>query len=251
MLEAHLDPKIDAASRRPETIERSVDWIAESVGLCSGQRVIDLGCGPGLYCERFARFALSVAGADFSPRSLDYARRSAKTKRLTIDYILLNYTAPMSEEWAGGFDLATLIYWDFCVLGDSERDRLLENVARIVRPGGHFIFDVTTRSAPNVPDGAMRMVFSPAGGFWKAGPYIEFEWRYWYPEATTELRQVAILEPGDQISLYRVWERHYDTESLVDLLARFGFAIEKTAEDLTGKPLTSDSKGLAVIAKRL
>jgi SAM-dependent methyltransferase len=44
----------DAASRRPDTIDRSVDWLSNHLNLRRGGRVLDLGCGPGLYAERLA-----------------------------------------------------------------------------------------------------------------------------------------------------------------------------------------------------
>jgi hypothetical protein len=49
MLKAHLDPDTDAASRKPETIERSVAWMVDQLQLGRGSRFLDLGCGPGLY----------------------------------------------------------------------------------------------------------------------------------------------------------------------------------------------------------
>ena len=55
MLEAHLNPDIDAASRRPEIIDRSVQWLIEMLELQAGASILDLGCGPGLYASRFAR----------------------------------------------------------------------------------------------------------------------------------------------------------------------------------------------------
>ncbi|WP_345305315.1 hypothetical protein [Candidatus Villigracilis saccharophilus] len=33
MLDAHLDPNIEAASRKPETIDRSVKWLIKTLGL--------------------------------------------------------------------------------------------------------------------------------------------------------------------------------------------------------------------------
>lgn len=70
MLAAHLDPTTDAASRRPETIQRSVAWIVQTLGLRPGNRVLDLGCGPGLYAIRLAQDGLQVTGVDFSQNSI-------------------------------------------------------------------------------------------------------------------------------------------------------------------------------------
>ncbi|HEY5730513.1 MAG TPA: class I SAM-dependent methyltransferase [Anaerolineales bacterium] len=58
MLKAHLDPNIDAASRKPEIIDRSVRWLMGTLGLKAGASILDLGCGPGLYASRFARAGL-------------------------------------------------------------------------------------------------------------------------------------------------------------------------------------------------
>jgi SAM-dependent methyltransferase len=70
LLAAHLDPAVDAASRRPETIVREVAWLMDALELAPGSRVLDLGCGPGLYCEALAARGLDVTGADFSAGSI-------------------------------------------------------------------------------------------------------------------------------------------------------------------------------------
>lgn len=51
MLNAHLDPNNDHASRRPETVRKSMDWIITTLGLKPGGSILDLGCGPGLYAS--------------------------------------------------------------------------------------------------------------------------------------------------------------------------------------------------------
>ena len=73
MLEVHLNPDIEAASRRPETIDRTVSWLIETLGLKTGASLLDLGCGPGLYTSRFARAGFHVTGVDYSRRSIEYA----------------------------------------------------------------------------------------------------------------------------------------------------------------------------------
>src|SRR5512143_116208 len=65
MLQFHLDPNTDAASRRPETIDRSIQWMNDSLALKAGDSILDLGCGPGLYASRFARAGLHVTGVDY------------------------------------------------------------------------------------------------------------------------------------------------------------------------------------------
>ncbi len=60
MLKAHLNPDNDLASRRPQTIQKSVDWLTASLDLQTGDSVIDLGCGPGLYASRLAEHGLRV-----------------------------------------------------------------------------------------------------------------------------------------------------------------------------------------------
>lgn len=71
MLEFHLDPDIDVSSRRTSFIDESVAWMAERFRFGEGKRVIDFGCGPGLYASRFAAGAAAVTGVDFSPESLE------------------------------------------------------------------------------------------------------------------------------------------------------------------------------------
>ena len=54
LLEVHLNPDIELASRKASTIATTVDWIRENI---PGERleILDLGCGPGLYAEKLAR----------------------------------------------------------------------------------------------------------------------------------------------------------------------------------------------------
>jgi len=51
LLELHLSQNTDEASRKREAIDATVRWI-ESYCEGSPKKILDLGCGPGLYCER-------------------------------------------------------------------------------------------------------------------------------------------------------------------------------------------------------
>ncbi len=94
VLWAHLDPDNDDASRKPEKIDRSVAFLLHRLAAARGMqepvpsnspiRVLDLGCGPGLYAERLAQSGCEVTGIDLSPASISHARRKAESSQLPV-----------------------------------------------------------------------------------------------------------------------------------------------------------------------
>ena len=134
MLNAHLNPNYDGASRKLEFIEKSVDWISKIL-----PSVLDIGCGPGLYTERYAKKGYRVVGVDFSHRSINYAQMSAKRKGLPIDYFYQDYLKLSLDK---EFDFATMIYCDFGALSTNDRKQLLKIIYQHLKPGGRFLLDV-------------------------------------------------------------------------------------------------------------
>jgi 2-polyprenyl-3-methyl-5-hydroxy-6-metoxy-1,4-benzoquinol methylase len=84
MLREHLSQEHDTASRRVGLIDQHVDW--NHNGLLAGQpgRILDLGCGPGLYTGRLAQLGYQCVGIDYGPASIAYAREQAEEKGLAI-----------------------------------------------------------------------------------------------------------------------------------------------------------------------
>jgi 2-polyprenyl-3-methyl-5-hydroxy-6-metoxy-1,4-benzoquinol methylase len=54
MPDAYLDSKHDAASYRTEFINKAVGWIKERFNIAAEMKILDFGCGPGLWTTRFA-----------------------------------------------------------------------------------------------------------------------------------------------------------------------------------------------------
>lgn len=242
MLLAHLDPTLDAASRRPETIMRSVAWIVETLGLQPGMDLLDLGCGPGLYTQRFAALGFNVTGMDLSENSLAYAREhDAASTYIHQNYVTLDHEA--------AYAVVTLIYGDFCVLEDADRDRLLDAIRRALRPGGAFVLDVTTPVHVEQEAFPNEWYVAPEGGFWKPGPHLVLQQRYHYPEADTTLDQYLVLEANGTLSVYHNWLHHYTPATLIPVLEAHGFTVEGVYGDLTGAPYTAASRWLGVVAR--
>jgi 2-polyprenyl-3-methyl-5-hydroxy-6-metoxy-1,4-benzoquinol methylase len=63
-------------------------------------RLLDLGCGPGLYAERFSRAGVKIVGLEISQRSLDYASEQEQKAGLEIEYRCRNFlTMDYREEF--------------------------------------------------------------------------------------------------------------------------------------------------------
>jgi SAM-dependent methyltransferase len=246
MLAAHLDPGTDAASRRPATIEATVEHLVGALPLRAGDRLLDLGCGPGLYAASFARRGMMVTGIDLAVGSIEHARRTAAREHLPVDYRIADYTR---DDLGGPFDAAVLIYLDVGVLAEDPLDRLLDGVRAALRPGGAFVFDVHGPGRRRPPDAGIETEWFEHGGFWRRGPHLVVTTTYRYG-AVLDLAQHAVFEPDGTVTVYRVWDRAWSVPDLRARLGRHGFGVDTVWADLTGTEWTPRAVTTALVARR-
>lgn len=246
MLAAHLNPEIDAASRRPEVIDLSVKWLIETLSLKQDDSVLDLGCGPGLYASRLTQAGLRVTGVDYSRRSIEYATRYAGENNLAITYRYQNY---LELEDENRYDAALLIYGDFCPLPPEKRSKLLRNIQRALRPDGKFVLDVSTREHRK-KHGNRNGWYAAETGFWKPGPHLVLEEGFDYPEASIWLDQYTVIEADGKVSIYRNWFQDYMPETITAELEVGGFVVSDIRGDLTGRPYLPESEWIGVVTHK-
>lgn len=247
LLETHLNPDVEAASRKPEFIDASIDWLLSQLNLAPGAAWLDIGCGPGLYTSRLARRGLRVTGMDFSERSLAYAREYAAEHDLDVAYRYQNY---LTLEDTDQYDIVSLIYGDFCPLPPAERATLLERIHRALKPGGRFVFDVTTplHHIRHIP--AVNWYASAGAGFWHSGPHLVLEQGLVYPDDMF-LSQIIVIVPDGSYKVYRFWFQDYTPERIAAELAAGGFVVQMQWGALTGAPYKPrSSEWIAIVAER-
>lgn len=219
LLDVHLNPGIDLASRKTSTIELTVNWILSNTE-DKKLNILDLGCGPGLYAESLARKGHVVTGIDFSEHSIEYAQKEANKKNLDIPYINGNYLEIDLPE--NQFDLILLIFTDFGALLPDERIVLLQMIRQVLKPGGIFIFDVLNEKN-------FESKLSPRNwevsnhGFWKDKPYIALSDSFLYKIEKVILYQHIIIDEQGNIDTYRFWNHFFSNPDLEVILFANGF----------------------------
>ena len=112
-----------------------------------GKTLLEVGCGTGLILERVAQFAARADGVDVSPGMVEHARRRGLNVRVA-DATALPYAD-------AAFDVA----YSFKVLAHVSRlDEALAEMLRVVRPGGHIVFDMYNKRSLRY---AMKRLFGP------------------------------------------------------------------------------------------
>lgn len=217
LLEVHLNQNIDLASRKEITISSTIDWILNKV---QGDKlnILDLGCGPGLYTEKLAEKGHHVTGVDFSMNSIRYAKESASSKNLNISYIQQNYLDLQEES---RYDLVLMIFTDFGVLPPDQREILLANIYRALKPGGKFLFDVLNESYIQSESKAWEL---SEKGFWRNGPHLALTESFYYEEQKVALSQHIIIADDGEMDVYRFWIHTFSHVDLEEILALQGFS---------------------------
>jgi SAM-dependent methyltransferase len=246
MLEAHLNPNWEAASRKHDFIESSVTWIKEAFPCENYRKLLDLGCGPGLYAERFSEKGYLVTGIDFSIRSIEYAKQKAEERGNKINYIYQDYLGINYED---EFDLVTLIYCDFSALSHIKREILLKKIFTAMKSGGKFIFDVFTPKNYEGKNESKTWGLNEKGGFWSSDSYICLEAHYIYDE-NIRLNQYVIIEEDSKVNVFRIWDHYYTKDTIIEELKKAGFEKFEVFSDVKGTPYDEKASTMCIVVEK-
>lgn len=246
MLAFHLDSEIDVSSRRTAFIDDSVRWLKEHFQLSDSSRVIDFGCGPGLYTSRIAYLGAEVIGIDFSSRSIEYAKARARKEDLDVAYIEANY---LDFQAKGMFDLVTMIMCDYCALSPTQRSTMLAKFEGLLSAQGRIVLDVYSLSAFAAKTEGLVCEKNQLNGFWSAKPYYGFVASFKYDDEKVSLDKYTIVEEDRQREIYN-WLQYYTPKSLEREAHDAGLQVDELFGDVAGNSYDAEAAEFAVVLKK-
>jgi 2-polyprenyl-3-methyl-5-hydroxy-6-metoxy-1,4-benzoquinol methylase len=106
-----------------------------------GERVLDVACGNGLTSRRLAAMGAEVVACDFAAEMISFARQRTGGDEERIIYHVLDATdeAALLTLGEGQFDAAICA---MALFDMADIEPLFRALARLLRPGGRFVFSV-------------------------------------------------------------------------------------------------------------
>ena len=220
--------------RNDEEARRQVDFLLHCMDIPPACEILDLGCGDGRHSLELARRGYRVTGLDLSDELLARARSRAAEEELDITFIQGDMRDPPG---ISAFDLVVNFFTSFGYFQEHrENERVLDAIARSLRPGGRFLMDYLNREY-------VISTIVPVDNRTVEG--MEVEQRRWITGDPSEKgghvrinKQVRIREDGAERS-YEESVRMYTLEELSEMMARAGLDIAQAYGDFDGSPVSA------------
>ena len=230
-----------------ERTQREVDFINSTLNLpqaapdaTGGARILDLCCGHGRHTVELAAIGYSMVGQDLSATFLDLAKDAAAARDLQIQFV----HADMREiPFEGEFDAVINMFTAFGYFDDTENQKVLNAVARALKPGGKFLIDLLN---------TLRIIRNFLPQSWDElsdGTVALTKRDYNLLTGNVEELRTYIAPDGSKREIHLVWRSYFYTE-LTKMLNRAGLAPIQVFGNFDGSEFTWDSNRMIVLAQK-
>ncbi|MDZ7263323.1 MAG: methyltransferase domain-containing protein [candidate division KSB1 bacterium] len=124
---------------------QEVDFMVQLLQLTAGQRILDVGCGPGRHAIELARRGLLVTGLDFSPRMIALACEQAAAAGVEVEFV---HGDARTVQFPLYYDAAfSLCEGAFGIMNsDVENTAILTNMYASLKSHGKLLLNVLNAS---------------------------------------------------------------------------------------------------------
>jgi SAM-dependent methyltransferase len=248
MLAEHLSQTHDRASRRSHLIDQHVAWIHQVLLQERATRILDLGCGPGLYSNRLAALGHHCIGIDYSPASIAYAKAGGLQAKIAATYHLEDIR---TASYGSGFGFAMLIYGELNVFSHHDATTILTKLFRALSPGGLLLLEAHTFESLHSGAQAPLTWFSSSGGLFSPLPHLCLMEQHWQAEGATLTRRYFIIDAESaEVTRYAQTMQAYTALQYQQLLAGTGFTQVEFLPGLAHDRISPAPDFCAILARR-
>ena len=176
-----------------------------ALGEVTGRDVLEMGCGAAQCSRWLLRHGARPVGLDVSMRQLQHSLRIDDELGTVVPLVCAGAAdLPFRDK---AFDIAFSAFGALQFIADA--DALVLGIARVLRPGGRFVFSVTHPTRWMFPDDPGEEGLVASQSYWDRTPYVEVD------DETGETRYV---------------EHHRTIGDWVRALAAAGFVLRDIVE---------------------
>jgi ubiquinone/menaquinone biosynthesis C-methylase UbiE len=219
-----------------------IEAVVSLLGAQSGTRLLDLACGQGWLTIPLAQRGFHVTGFDLSAALLARAEQAAKQAGVKIEWVRGDMR-DLPRGWTDYFAYVTLTLSEFgCFSNESDNQRVLSEVARVLNTGGRFLLDIVVNRDGLILRGETRNCLEGDGFFVsEQGSFdlltgIHERVFHWYHQGRRHETKWQI--------------RAYTPPEVGHMLEKAGFQVLAVYGNLVGDMLTRDSMGMTFVAQK-
>jgi SAM-dependent methyltransferase len=244
MLREHLSQAHDAASRRSETIRQHAEWLHHDILHGKTARILDLGCGPGLYCRELALRGHSCVGVDYAPASIRHAREI--TQGLPCTFI---FDDLRKADFGSGFDLAMQIYGEINIFKPADARDILLKAHDALNAGGTLLLEAHTYDVVQRMGREQASWSSHERGLFSDAPYLYLRESDWDEPAQVATKRHIIVDAATaDVTRFASSIQAYDEAGYRALLHDAGFKDIRILPSLAPNAVTHQADFVVLMA---
>jgi ubiquinone/menaquinone biosynthesis C-methylase UbiE len=249
MLREHLDESHGAASRVKAERQQQIDWMTDKLGLKSGQQILDVTCGPGLYATELARRGSHVTGIDFSPSSITYAKELAREMKVDRQCVFRQQDVRQMRLEEAKYDAALFIYGQLAVFTRQEAQDLLTCIAQSLKPGARLCVELLDQERVDKKDS--NWWYTDNRGLWGDAPFLHLGERFWLEAEAISLERFFILHlESGELQQITLCDQTYATVEMEQMMKQAGFSQVEIFPAWDGLPLYDAPEWIVYVAER-
>lgn len=243
MLIEHLNQNSLSCSRAKPFIKKEVLFLHELfTHLDIGRDLLDVGCGPGLYCDQFNYHGYSCDGVDMSPAVIQYAKENVRDSHFFCSKI-------QDLEADKKYDASLVLFGLLNEIKDA--NSLISSSAKHIKDNGYIILEVIHPDFfSSLLSESTLVSGSEEPTYFSVLPHVRITKRFFEEKSDFLVNRNLIVDDSGTVKLYESHFTCYDLEKATRLLESNGFTDVQCVQSPQTGEFSYESYYHYIIAKK-